>query len=57
MFIFIAVFDFIQGNILYGDVFAMELRLEDFSLATLTQRRDQVWFEITFNCEKMSFEG
>ena len=45
------MFDFVQGNILDSNVFAMKLRLEDFSLAALTQLRDQLRFEITFNSQ------
>ena len=30
----------------------MKLRLEHFSLAALTQLRDQVWFEITFSSQQ-----
>ena len=39
-------------DILHGHVFAMKFSLEHFSLAALTQLRDQFWFEITFHSQK-----
>ena len=46
--VFITIFNFVQGDVLHGYVFSMKLRFEDFSLAALTQLRDQIWLEITF---------
>ena len=54
--IFIIIFDFVQGNVLHGYVFAMKLSLEDLSLAALPQLRDQIWLEITFYSQRTDFQ-
>ena len=52
MIISISIFNFIQGNILHGHVFAMKLSLEHLSLAAFTQLRDQFWFKISSHSQK-----
>ena len=55
--ILISIFDFVQGDKLHRYVFAMKLSLEDLSLAALTQLRDQIWFEITFDSQQTDFQN
>ena len=51
----ISIFDFVQGYIFHGNVFAMKLCPKNLGLAALTQSRNQFWFEVSYKSEQFEF--